>query len=262
MFQFKKLAIAGAITASIMGATAAEAHVSYHMSSTFGQAPNTNGTALSDVWSDGAPAVATGATAATRFNLPATWSAELHSYNTVYDVSAADAIANHGAAAGFRLESTGNRWKPTGSWGNALDYGLIDLDVAGNLKITIGADSTYSSTFAPGFTLWSGWGLGGNKHQAWNVNPNAPTPLGMTGITYVGHATNTTDGGSATKTFDNLAAGKYLLFIGGNGSDNSNEFYKASLSVAPVPVPGAVWLFGTAMAGMVGIGRRKAAISA
>lgn len=262
MKGFKKLALAGAIGALMLGTSAAEAHVSYHLSATGGQAPNTNGTATGDVWTDGVPAVATGATAASRFNLPATWLAALHTYNHSYEVSAADAIANHGAASNFVLESVNNKWKPASSWGNALDYGLIDLDVAGHLTITVEADSSLNSTFAPGFTLWSGWGLGGNKHGAWNANPDAPTSLGMTGISYVGHATDTTDGGSVTATFANLTAGKYLLFIGGNGSDNIREYYKASLSVAPVPVPAAVWLFGTAMAGMIGIGRRKQALTA
>lgn len=84
----------------------------------------------------------------------------------------------------------------------------------------------------------------------------------MIGISYLGHATDTTDGGSATKTFYNLAAGKYLLFIGGNGINNSNEFYKANISVKAVPVPAAVWLFGSAIAGFVGMGKRKKVVSA
>ena len=58
MFQFKKLAIAGAITASLMAAGAAQAHVSYHISSTGGQAPNVNGTGTvtTGSWTGGSPA--------------------------------------------------------------------------------------------------------------------------------------------------------------------------------------------------------------
>ncbi|PPD35487.1 MAG: hypothetical protein CTY19_00070 [Methylomonas sp.] len=287
MFQFKKLAIAGAVAASLLGAGAAQAHVSYHIDASGGQAPNVNGTGTitTGSWTGGSP-VDKGYIA----NLPTTWLANIHHYNDVYEVSAADAKTKAGVAQNFVLESTGNRWKSSSSWGNALDYGLIDLDVAGNLSITVEADSSLNSTFAPGFSLFSGWGstTHGNKHQAWNANPDAPSspignvsnpnhvsynpnslsfnpdqlPLAMRGLEFIGYAATTTDGGSASKTFNNLAAGKYFLWIGGNGSNNSNEFYKASLSVAPVPVPGAVWLFGTAIAGMIGIGRRKSAISA
>jgi hypothetical protein len=34
------------------------------------------------------------------------------------------------------------------------------------------------------------------------------------------------------------------------------------LNVAAVPVPGAIWLFGSAMAGLIGFGRRKNKIAA
>jgi hypothetical protein len=33
-------------------------------------------------------------------------------------------------------------------------------------------------------------------------------------------------------------------------------------TVAAVPVPGAVWLFGSALAGLIGYGRRKTAVQA
>jgi hypothetical protein len=265
-----------------MGAGAAQAHVSYHISSTGGQAPNVNGTGpvTTGSWTGGSP-VAKGYIA----NLPTTWLANIHHYDDVYEVSAANAKTTPSVDETFVLESTGNRWKPSASWGNALDFGLIDMEVAGNLSITVQADSSLNSTFAPGFSLFSGWGstTHGNKHQAWNANPDAPSspignvsnpnhasynpnslsfnpdqlPLAMRGLEFIGYAATTTDGGSASKTFNNLAAGKYFLWIGGNGSDNSNEFYKASLSVAPVPVPGAVWLFGSAVAGLIGFGRKS-----
>jgi hypothetical protein len=304
MFQFKKLAIAGAITASLMGATAAQAHVSYHISSTGGEAPNVNGTGTitTGSWTGGSP-VAKGYVG----NLPATWLANIHHTGDVYEVSKADAIAESASvnASTFKLESISNKWNPLHSWGNALDFGLIDLDVAGNVTIKVQAES--GSLFNPGFTLFQGWDTAStsNKHTSWNVNPVAPSssnptsgaaantnptlqPLRTLGLSYIGHAsTSSSDGGvdysydSVAKaveiTFNGLSAGKYSLWIGGNNTGpgiggaaatctgctgTTNQQYLANISVAAVPVPGAVWLFGTAMAGMVGIGRRKAAISA
>ena len=278
MSQFKKLAIAGAITASIMGATAAEAHVSYHLSATGGEAPNTNGTTTTGSWTGGSPA-----DKGYVGNLPTTWLANVHHYNDVYEVSKADAIVEGADAASFKLETINNKWNPASSWGNALDYGLINLDVAGNLKIKVQAEA--GSFFQPGFTLFSGWDTAAtsNKHGVWNANPFAPSspnpaantnptlqPLRTLGLTYVGHAaTNSNDGGvnysydsvaqAVEITFNGLNAGKYSLWIGGNstGNTSNNQQYFASITAAPVPVPGAVWLFGSAVAGLIGFGRKS-----
>jgi len=92
-----------------------------------------------------------------------------------------------------------------------------------------------------------------------------------------------------------LAAGDYLIALGGNcvnltgcGNEitskrvvvtdtatgalfsdtttlnpaNSWGLMNYQLEVTAVPVPGAVWLFGSAMAGLIGFGRRKTAIAA
>ena len=55
-----------------------------------------------------------------------------------------------------------------------------------------------------------------------------------------------------------------LGVIVGAASNNSdpNHVLTAAFEVAPVPVPGAVWLFGSALAGFVGLGRRKQALAA
>jgi hypothetical protein len=56
----------------------------------------------------------------------------------------------------------------------------------------------------------------------------------------------------------------YTIALGGNGAGRWNQNVSDyALTVQAVPVPGAVWLFGSAMAGMVGFSRRrKAAIAA
>ncbi|WP_262965542.1 VPLPA-CTERM sorting domain-containing protein [Methylobacter psychrophilus] len=73
----------------------------------------------------------------------------------------------------------------------------------------------------------------------------------------------------------NLAAGSYILAIGGSCVDlqncgpvtsiNSTTGVKSwgtgwhELTVTAVPVPGAVWLFGSALAGFIGLRRRSVA---
>ena len=50
-------------------------------------------------------------------------------------------------------------------------------------------------------------------------------------------------------TFDVEAGKDYLFGVGGGVSTYSD--------VSAVPVPAAVWLFGTGVLGLVGVGRRK-----
>lgn len=214
MNQFKKLAIAGAVSALMLGATAAEAHVSYNLN------PSTANANAGGPWTDGAPTGYAG-------NLPVTWLAEVHNDsnpNATYQVSKANAIAE-GADPAYAVETLANRWNPARSWGNALDFGLIDLHTASNLLIQVAADATQNSTFTPGFTLFSGWDTSptSSKHGSWNVAlPAFPVnPRGSAGLTYVGQASTTIAGGVASYLFTNLAAGDYSLWIGGNGPDAS-----------------------------------------
>lgn len=61
--------------------------------------------------------------------------------------------------------------------------------------------------------------------------------------------------GLASMTLHNLASGWYTIFISGaNGALTGSPI---NVSVSAVPVPGAVWLFGSALAGLIGASRRK-----
>lgn len=254
--QFKKLAISGAISALIMGAGVAEAHVSYN------SGPSKNGNP-SAVWSGGAPTGYAG-------TLPANWVANVHNGmnpNVSYEVSAADA-ADEGFA-GHTVQSHNNKWNPASSWGAALGFGLIDMHHAGNLTIEVKADTSggSGSTFTPGFTVFSGWDTGtGNKHQGWNADANNPGKLSSTGLTYLDHSATTTAGGMTTLTLSNLAAGHYSIWIGGNGAGcttggscltPANQAYMATITASAVPVPAAAWLMGTGLLGLVGMRRKK-----
>jgi hypothetical protein len=254
---FKKLAIAGAVSAAMLGATVAEAHVSYNTASSVnGNAQNGAGT-----WTNGNVPSYAG-------KLPGNWYAELHSDNETQSLSTAGAITQ-GAPGTYVLQSLNNKWNPANSWGNALSFGLIELNETSNLTIRVAADTSLGSTFLPGFTLWEGWDTGtGNKHGAWNANPTNPGNRGATGITYYGHAsTNSSDNGinysysngAVEITFANLLAGEYNLWIGGNGSGNisTGQQFTVDLTTSAVPIPAAVWLFGSALAGMGIIGRRR-----
>lgn len=71
---------------------------------------------------------------------------------------------------------------------------------------------------------------------------------------------------AVTLLFPNLAPGSYIAFVGGttysnqgSSGNNAARGIGGTLSILPsaVPIPAAVWLFGSALAGMGIIGRRK-----
>jgi hypothetical protein len=110
---------------------------------------------------------------------------------------------------------------------------------------------------------FSGW-YNGNGDLVGTGSAGASSGTGANGFLYADLTTY-------------LAAGSYLIASGGSCVDvvdcgpyrtNLTTGAKSwgtgwyELKVAAVPVPGAVWLFGSAMAGMIGFGRRKQALAA
>ncbi|MCK9607636.1 MAG: peptidase M10 [Methylomonas sp.] len=87
----------------------------------------------------------------------------------------------------------------------------------------------------------------------------------------IGYITHVNNGGSGvTELLNNwlLQAGTYTLLVGGASQpifdvdgitllNDGSYGLIANLSVQAVPVPGAVWLFGSAIIGLIGCGRRK-----
>jgi hypothetical protein len=55
------------------------------------------------------------------------------------------------------------------------------------------------------------------------------------------------------------AAGNYYLTIAGVATGSAGGIYAGAIDVAPVPVPPAVWMLGSAIVGLATVGRRKSA---
>lgn len=169
-----------------------------------------------------------------------------------------------------------------------LDYGLIHVSCGTNsvgdncaslgdvlTTITIKNDSDYS-----GFNGLLDVALYRNVDTSLTSNRKAAVTFGAAGFqgSSLGEAIWTDSMSSVGDTlfysfiFDQsewLATGTpgyetngfYTLVIGahgGTGSVDDAVLYDVLVTTSPVPVPGAVWLFGSAVAGMIGFGRRKA----
>jgi len=154
-------------------------------------------------------------------------------------------------------------------WRHDLDLGLFKSDSTG--LVTLSAQGILQSGTAFGFTIFKGvdTATSYNHHGAWNAGNNsagitsASRPYTTAGGLPISDIVAYSVGGASSSNLNtisfNAEAGQiYSIFVGGyrNGDwGDTTDGYK--LTVSQVPVPGAVWLFGSAMAGLIGFGRRK-----
>lgn len=208
------------------------------------------------------------------------WAAEIHYVGQTLEISTADSLARYGFAA--EIDTGAGAWQdagvdangnptangPTG-WKHQTDIGLIKSEVDTYIQLT---PSVVTGTGYDiqnfGITVFKGMDTNtGNysHHGAWNCpgcsNPtpyNLDNPFGTQGLEYVTHS-GTVDANSPL-TFFAEAGQIYSIYIGGAGVGRWNQnVADYQLNVAAVPVPAAVWFFGTALAGLMGFNRRNKA---
>jgi hypothetical protein len=99
-----------------------------------------------------------------------------------------------------------------------------------------------------------------------------PAESDLTGFNPFSLINNTSVFGAATNITNNAGTGPLSINLGGAtgnvlifggtldaGSSYDNDRFKiASLDITVVPVPAAIWLFGSGLLGLVGVARRKA----
>lgn len=211
------------------------------------------------------------------------WAAHITAQGDSLTVSQAEANQRFGTGIGAAafypdLDTARGAWNDGGpppadvgvgsvGWGHNTDFGLFKSDVttmvtlSPSTVIPVGQETW--SNFA--FTIFTGMdtGAGFTHHAQWNTDYDsgvneAPAqvsnPMGTTGLLYKTHS----DSGDITFKAD--AGVVYSIYLGGfDGLDNwaPHAGYAVNITTAPVPVPAAVWLFGSALAGMGVIGRRK-----
>ncbi|MEQ1531640.1 MAG: hypothetical protein ABL925_20195 [Methylococcales bacterium] len=216
------------------------------------------------------------------------WAVHLDTAADSAEISVADASARYGSQAGFiapDLDTAQGSWVDSqpnpGGWGMYSDYGLILSDVTRTIRLTpYTENSALPSNF--GISVYSGKNnqLSGawNHHGAWNTGyikgdnsaanlakVNGNNPLGITGLNFVGFVDGSGLGpnGGSYLEFQAQAGQVYSVILGGAAGTQwkdlgGNPIAAYKLQVAAVPVPGAVWLFSSAMAGLGVLRKRKA----
>lgn len=195
------------------------------------------------------------------------WAIQLHNATDSGQISNADAISRYSVSAD--IDTAKGAWldnnpNPTAEgWKHDLDIGLFKSDVTTQVRLSASGVNLAGTHF--GITVFQGMNTdtqGYVHHGSWNTNQNGtpvPTQFSFT----PGDIVATTDTSGAPINLDELvftaqAGQEYTIFLGGwrDGTwyDTTDGYV---LNVAAVPVPAAVWLFGSALAGMGIVGRRK-----
>jgi hypothetical protein len=206
------------------------------------------------------------------------WAAEIHNAGDSLEVSAADAALDYSGAV-VEIDTGGGAWNdnglnadgtvssngPTG-WKHQTDIGLIKSHSTQNVTLNL---STIGGTFSRfGVTVFEGMDTNtGNysHHGAWNRPGSTPAlpftasnPFGTTNLTNIGFSDNV----DSTNGFTFVAEANkiYSIYLGGVGFSRWNagvDGYALDITTSPVPLPAAVWLFGSALMGFLGLQKRK-----
>lgn len=283
-----KLAQAMAVAMLTVGVTSgASAHVMYNTFVGAGDS-GTDGWNYGGVGNGGYPTVSPGWLMTPGFNtvsatLPfgytgntwLSWAAAIH-HNGTMEVSAAKAALDYNGAV-VDIDTNKGSWydnNATGfgapqGWAHNAEVGLIKSDINGTVTLNLtNVDANPANQWTNfGISVFTGMdGAGGaaNHHASWNLggtaanpgNVTSNTPFGFNGLTYLTHSgfVDSVNG----LTFNVVAGQEYTVILG--GQDFGSVFAPTAdykLSINTVPVPGAVWLFGSAMAGLMGFGRRN-----
>jgi hypothetical protein len=195
------------------------------------------------------------------------------------NISAADSFSRYGiyadidTAQGAWSDNVSTNVGVKGGWRHDLDVGLFKSDTSGLVTISAeGILNTGNSNY--GFTIFKGIDTSTtyNHHGSWNSTTN---DAGLTSNSLPGGGFNLplssvvaySVGDPVTNigtiSFNAEANQVYTILIGGyRTGDWGTTIDGYKLSVSQVPVPAAVWLFGSALAGFMGIGRHKKQIAA
>lgn len=146
-------------------------------------------------------------------------------------------------------------------WTHTAVWGYIDVPTAGTYRLAVSSDA---SDMVPALTLYQGVDNSGGDNHVFDPL-EVPVWVDEPGFAFL-EASDQGPGpasGAATVITRFLQAGEYTVVLGGNDFATEGHQVGYSFTVAPVPIPAAVWLFGTGLVGVLGIGaKRRRAVAA
>lgn len=195
------------------------------------------------------------------------WAAHLTATGDNLEISEADAFSRYGIYAD--LDTTQGAWHGQGpttlgngvfgpSFGkrNSLDFGLFKSDVTQQVTLNIRGRLHPEDNF--GITVYTGLAPSETafNHHAPYYGDNMQS---FDGMPYLTHTVRdpVTYLTSNSLSFTANAGQIYTIALGGNNGSWDGGYDSYILNITTVPVPGAIWLFGSAVLGMVGMRRRK-----
>ncbi|NOS81639.1 MAG: hypothetical protein HOP32_08680 [Nitrospira sp.] len=154
-------------------------------------------------------------------------------------------------------------------WTHTTDWVYLDLTGTGAPTVlTVDLARGATGSLFPAFGIYFGVEdliSDATNHTFNNAGAIAWTP----NLTYLGHVANvggpngdnSGDGATSVSGSWILDPGLYSLVLGGNPSfllgATGTPAFTATLTTAPVPVPAAVYLFGSGLIGLAGLARRR-----
>lgn len=115
-----------------------------------------------------------------------------------------------------------------------MNFGLLTLGKTSDLVITLKADPVQSSYLAPAFALYQGWDTSSTATRHSIINFESNNPIGTSGLTFLGDSFSNNSSNTATKTFRNLPAGNYEIFVTNRSNASNSGTYAATLQTYPV----------------------------
>lgn len=198
------------------------------------------------------------------------WAAHLTAAGDSLEISQADAYSRYGIYAD--LDTAAGAWHQEGpitlpngqvsdgnGWKHNIDIGLFKSDVTQQVTLNIAGRLHPEDNF--GITVYTGLApseIAYGHHGAYYGNNMLP----FEGMPYLTHTARDpiTYLTANSLTFTANAGQIYTIVLGGNnGQFWDGKYDSYILNITSVPVPGAAWLFGSAVLGLAGMRRRKTA---
>ena len=160
--------------------------------------------------------------------LDAYWLARMTSDQEVVEISRNNA-RDQGLPDNYSLTTA-----PDNCWGMDMGFGLVTLLQAANLSITVTGNQ---SAVMPAFALYKGWDTSKTSSRHAKIYFGSDNPLGTNGLQFLGDRLVYQAGGEAVRTFENLPAGNYEIFVTVASNQSISGEYKVLLQTTPVGSP-------------------------